>query len=121
MSLLTLNPTPQPKTGATAPLNITALLAGIGSATGVSFTNSGREALYVQQAGSPSSIIVNIGTTVEGEPVTSQTFAGVASALQMVGPFNSDEDFQPGDVIEITFGTPANVTSVALVQNAGTY
>lgn len=121
MTLLNQNPTQQPKTGAGAPLNMTALLAGIGSATGVSFTNSGREVLYVQQSASPSTIVVNIGTTVEGEPAASITLAGVASALQMVGPFNADEDFMPGNIIEITFGTPGNVTSVALVQNAGAF
>lgn len=122
MTILSLTATAQPKTGASAPLNLTTLLAAgtLGSDTGVSFTNTGKEVLYVQQGSTPSTIIVAIGTTVEGEPVTSITFAGVASDIQMVGPFDADED-EPGGLIQVTFGTPANVTGVALVQNAGTY
>jgi hypothetical protein len=122
-AFLNLTPTQQPKTGTGAPVNLTALLAagGLGSNTGVEFTNSGREVLYVQQTSTPTTIIVAIGTTVEGEPVTPITFSGVASAIQMVGPFNQDEDFQPGGIIEVTFGVAADITAVALVQNTGIY
>jgi hypothetical protein len=122
-AFLNLTPTQQPKTGATAPVNLTSLLAAgsLGSNGGVTFTNSGREVLYVQQGTAASTIVVAIGTTVEGEPVTSLTYAGVVSDIQVIGPFNEDEDFQPGDIIEITFGTPANITGVALLQNTGTY
>lgn len=122
-ALLNLTPTQQPKTGATAPVNLTALLAagGLGSNTGVSFTNTGREVLYVQQTSTPTTIVVAIGTQVEGEPVTSLTFSGVASAIQVVGPFNADEDVQPGSLVEVTFGTAADITAVALMQNTGTY
>jgi len=121
MSLLNLAPTQQARSA--TPVNMTALLAAgaLGSNTGVEFTNSGREALYVQQGTAASTIIVNIGSTVEGEPVTPITYSGVAGALQEVGPFNSDEDYQPGSLIEVTFGTPANISGVALLQNTGTY
>lgn len=120
MALLSLTATPQPKTGTNAPLNLTALLAAgvIGSNTGVSFSNTGKEVLYVQQSATPSTIVVTIGTTIEGQPVSSITLTGVASAIQMVGPFPADEN-QPGGLINITITTPANVTGVALVQNAG--
>lgn len=123
MSLLTLTPTQQPKTGATAPVNLTTLIAAgtIGSNTGVEFVNSGREVLYVEMGTAASTIVVAIGSTVEGEPVTSLSFAGVASDILVVGPFNGDEDFQPGSLIEVTFGTPANVAGVALLQNSGVY
>lgn len=124
MTLLTLTPTPQPRTGANAPLDITALLAAgsLGSNTGVSFTNTGREVLHVQLASAEqSTIIVAIGTTIEGEPVTSITYtAPTAGHLVQVGPFDSDED-QPGGTITVTFGTAANVSGVALVQNAGAF
>jgi hypothetical protein len=121
MSLLTLTPTQQARTG--TPVNLTALLAAgsLGSNTGVEFTNSGREVLYVQQGTAASTIVVNIGSTVEGEPVTPITYSGVVNDIQVVGPFNADEDFQPGAIIEVTFGTAANVTGVALVENTGTY
>jgi len=120
---LNLTPTQQPKTGATAPVNLTTLLSAgsLGSNTGVTFTNSGREVLYVEQGTAASTVVVAIGTTVEGEPVTSLTFAGVANDILIIGPFNADEDFEPGSVIEVTFGTPANIAGVALLQNTGVY
>lgn len=121
MTLMTLTATPQPGNGSTAPLNLTALLAAgsLGSNTGVEFVNSNHEVLYVQQGTAASTIVVSVGTTVEGEPVQSKTYAGVASALQVIGPFNTDFDVQPGDEIEVTFGTAANITGVALVRNTG--
>ena len=121
MALLALTPTAQPKTGATAPLNLTALLAAniLGANTGVSFTNSGREVLYVNVAAGGSTILVQIGGTIEGQPVTQITLTPTASTIAIVGPFQSDEN-QPGGTINVNFGTSANVTSVALVQNAGT-
>lgn len=119
MTLLSLTATPQPKTGAGAPLNLTALLAAgtLGSNTGVSFTNTGREVLYVSTAVGGSTCTVAIGTTIEGQSVASLTPTLTASTIGILGPFPADEN-QPGGTMTITFGTPANVT-VALVQNAG--
>jgi hypothetical protein len=123
MTFLTLTATPQPQNGPNAPLNLTALLAegSLGSNTGVEFTNSNREVLYVQQGETATNITVTIGTEVEGEPVQSKTYDGVASALQLLGPFNTDFDVQPGDQIEVTFTTAADITAVALVANVGAY
>jgi hypothetical protein len=123
MTFLTLNATPQAKPAAGAPLNLTALLAAgaLGSNTGVEFTNSGREVLYVQCGTAASTIVVTIGSTVEGQPVTSLTLNGVTSDIVMIGPFNTDFDVQPGSLVEVTFGTPANVSGVALVANSGAY
>jgi hypothetical protein len=122
VTLLTLTPTAQPKTGASAPLNLTALLAAgtLGSNTGVSFANSGKEVLYIQLGASASTDIVAVGATVEGQPVTAINESPTVSAISIVGPYDSDED-EPGGLIQVTFGTPANVTGVALVQNAGAY
>jgi hypothetical protein len=123
MTLLTLTATPQPRTGDDAPLNLTALLAAgsLGSNTGIQFQNSNREVLYVQQGTAATAVTVTIGTTVEGQAVQSKTYAGVASAIQMLGPFDTDFDVQPGDWVQVTFATPADVTGVALVANAGAY
>lgn len=121
MTLMTIDATPQPRASSTAtPLNLTALLAPIGSNTGVQFTNTGREVLYVEQGTAASEIVVAIGTTVEGEAVNSVTFAGVASDIQVIGPF--DQAFNQSDgTVQVTFQTPANVAGVALVANSGTY
>lgn len=122
MTLLTLNPTQQPKTGSGAPLNLSALLAAgtLGSNTGVSFSNTGHEVLYIQLGSSASTDIVAIGATVEGQAVTAINESPTVSAISMVGPFPSDEN-QPGGTIQVTFGTPGNVTGVALVANVGVY
>lgn len=122
MSLMTLTATPQSRaTGDATPLDLTGMLTGLGSNTGVEFTNSGRETLWIQQGTTPSSFTLAIGETVEGEPVTSITYPGIASAMQNIGPFDDVEDVQPGDLIQITFATPADVTGVALIANVGAY
>jgi hypothetical protein len=120
-TFLQLTATPQPKPSSGVPLNRTALLAAgtIGSAGGVEFINSAREVLCVQQGTAATNFTVAIGTTIEGQPVTSITYTGVASALQEIGPFNEDFDAEPGNWIQVTFATPADVTGVALVQNSG--
>lgn len=123
MTFLTLNATPQSRPGSGQPLNLTTLLAdgALGSNSGVEFMNSGREVLYVQQGTAASTITVTIGATVEGQAVNSIQFSGVASDIVMIGPFNSDFDVQPGSLVQVTFGTPADVTGVALVSNVGAY
>jgi hypothetical protein len=77
--------------------------------------------LFVQLGTAASTIVVAIGSTVEGQPVTSITLTGVANDIMMIGPFNTDFDVQPGSLIDVTFGTPANVAGVALVANSGAY
>ena len=56
MSNLSLTATQFPKTGASAPLNLTALLSAgtLGSNSGVTWANTGREILYVQLGASSS-------------------------------------------------------------------
>lgn len=124
MTLLTLTPTAQPKTGSSAPLDISALVAAgtLGANTGVSFANSGREVLHFSLTTATSTVIVAIGTTIEGQAVTSITLTPtyVSGHLYQVGPFATDEN-QPGGTIQVTFGTPANVSGVALIQNAGVF
>ena len=119
MAAETLTPTQFPKTGSGAPLNLTGLLATLSPSTAVTFANSGREVLFVLATTGGSTALVTIGTQIEGEPVTSITLNLTASATNVIGPFPADEDVQPGNLITVTFGTPANVTSVALLQFAG--
>lgn len=119
MSLLTLTPTQLPKTGAAAPLNLTTLTAAgaLGSNTGVTWSNSGREFLVVNVAAGGSTCSIAIGTTIEGQAVSPLTPTLTASAWNVIGPFPTDEE-GAGGMMTVTFGTPANVT-VALVQFVG--
>jgi hypothetical protein len=119
MARLSLTPSPLPKTGASAPLNLTALIAAgtLGSNTGVTFANSGREFLVITVAAGGSTCTVDIGTTIEGQAVTAITPTLTASVTEVIGPFPADEN-QQGAVMNVDFGTPANVT-VALLQFAG--
>src|SRR5690242_10477410 len=100
MSLLTLTPTQFPRTGASAPLNLTTLMAAgtLGSNTGVSFSNTGREVLFVNVAVGGSTGSIAIGTTVEGQAVSPLTPTLTSSAINVLGPFPSDEN-QPGGLI----------------------
>lgn len=120
MTRLSMTATQQPKTGASAPLNLTTLLAAgtLGSNTGVSFVNTGREVLYVQSGVAATTASVQIGTTIEGQPVTAFSLSLHASDIDIIGPYPADEN-QPGGLIFVDFGTAADVTGVALVQNAG--
>jgi hypothetical protein len=122
MTLMTLTATPQPRAGNGAtPVNLTTLLAAgsLGSNTGVQFQNSNREVLYIEQGTAVSNFTVAVGTTVEGQTVQSITYTGVASDIQFIGPFDTLFDVQPGDWIEVTFATAANIAGVALIANVG--
>jgi hypothetical protein len=121
VTLLTLTPTPQPRSAAL--LDLTSLYASgtLGSNTGVSFANTGREVLHVEVASGGSTIVVEVGTLIEGESVTSITLNPTASHTVQVGPFDTIEDQPGGNLINITFGTPGNITGVALIQNAGAF
>ncbi|NUQ95291.1 MAG: hypothetical protein HOY79_01570 [Streptomyces sp.] len=120
MANLSLTATAFPKTGASAPLNLTSLLTAgsLGANTGVTWSNTGREILCVQLGASASTCQILIGTTIEGQAVASLTPTLVTSAINVIGPFPSDEQ-GPGGVMTVTFGTPANVTGVALLQFIG--
>lgn len=119
MSNLTLTPTLLPKTGASAPLNLTSLLTAgtLGANTGVTWSGTGREILYIQVGASTSTCSIAIGTTIEGQAVAALTPTLVASAINVIGPFPSDE--MSAGMMTVTFGTPANVTGVALLQFVG--
>ncbi|MGA5820808.1 hypothetical protein ACPC54_23445 [Kitasatospora sp. NPDC094028] len=83
-------------------------------------TNSGLAPQSSNGSAGASTVVVNIGTTIEGQPVSAITAALATNATNIVGPFPTDEN-QPGGLIYVDFGTPASVTGVALVQNAGVF
>lgn len=119
MARLALTPTALTKL---TPLQITDLIAAgtLGSNTGVSFSNSGREFLVVTVATGGSTCTINIGTTIEGSAVASLTPTVTALKTSILGPFPADINQTGGNAgqVFIDFGTPANVT-VALLQFAG--
>lgn len=120
MARLSMTATQQPKTGSTAPVNLSSLLTAgtLGSNTGVSFSNTGREVLYVQSGATATTANVQIGTTIEGQAVTALSLTLHASSIDVIGPFPTDEN-QAGGLIYVDFAAAADVTGVALVQNAG--
>jgi hypothetical protein len=117
MARLTLTATQAPGTGSSAPLDLTALLTAgsLGSNTGVSFPWNPTYKLFVLTVTGATTIIVNIGTTIEGQAVASITLnATTAAHVYEVGPFPLDEE-QQGAVMWVDFGTAANVSGVALI------
>ena len=113
-----LAPTPFVRDG--AGLNITALLAAPGS-TSLTFTNSGREILFVAAAtGATATVQVEIGTTVLGQDV--EPFAAVTPVvgdLFAFGPFDTPVD-GAGSVVTVTLSATTDIT-VALLQDIGAY
>lgn len=120
MTRLSLTATLEPGTGSAAPLNVTTLVAAgtLGSNTGVSFVNTGKEVLLVQSGSSATTATVEIGTTIQGQTVTPIVLNLHANDLDMIGPFPAVEN-QAGQLIWVDFATPADVTGVALVQRIG--
>jgi hypothetical protein len=119
VSILTLTPTQLPKTGASAPVNLTTLIAAgvVGSNTGVTWQNTGHEFLVIAVGSGGSTCSIAIGTTIEGQAVSPLTPTLTASATNVIGPFPTDEE-APGGTITVSFGTPANIT-LALLQYVG--
>jgi hypothetical protein len=120
-TFLQLTPTVQPKPSSGEALNLTSLLAAgtLGSAGGVEFVNDNRSVLYIEQGTAATNFTLAVGAQVEGQDVESITYTGVASDIQRLGPFDSDYNTEPGDLIQVTFATPADVTGVALVLDPG--
>jgi hypothetical protein len=120
-TFLQLTPTVQPKPSTGQALNLTTLLAAgsIGSAGGVEFVNDNRSVLYIEQGTAATNFTLAVGATIEGQPVSSITYTGVASDIQRLGPFDSAYNVEPGDLVQVTFATPADVTGVALVRDPG--
>jgi hypothetical protein len=114
--------TPAVLAGAPTPVQITDLIAAgtLGSNTGVSFSNSGTEMLFVAVAAGGSTCNVKIGTTVEDQAVADKTPALTAGKTHVLPPFPRDFNQSGANAgqVFVDFGTPANVT-VLLVRFQG--
>jgi len=104
----------------TAGFNITTALAALGSATGVQWSNTGREVLIVQVGGTPTVVTENIGTTVLGQAVTAPTVNLAATTYYVLGPYPSQFN-QPSSGTNQVFldFSSSTAVSVALVQMQG--
>lgn len=104
-------------TGAT---NLTTALAALGSATGVQWSNTGKEVLYVSVGATPTTVTENIGVTVLGQGVTAPTVALSANTVYAIGPFPSafNQPSSGTNQIFLDFSSSTAV-SVALVQLPG--
>jgi hypothetical protein len=105
------------------PTNLTTALtaAPLGSSTGVYFTNTGRELLFVTCSGA-STCTVNIGSSIEGQTTPAETPALPSSGTLVFGEFRSDFNQTGANAgqVWIDFGTPANI-SVLLLQHLGVF
>ena len=116
MSLLSLSPVSLAGSIVT-PEDLTTLLSGspLGSNTGVLFANSGRVVLAVSVTAT-TTVTSDIGTTVQGQTVPGIQATLSSAGTYLLGPFPSQFNRQDGTSdIEIDFGTPGNVTGVALL------
>lgn len=123
MTLLALTATQLVQGGGT-PFNLTAALAAspLGSNTGITFPNTGRETVYVQTNATSGGTTVtsDIGTTVQGQAVPGIQVTQAPSLIQRYGPYPSQYDAPGGaNTVEIDFGTPANVSGVVVVRQGG--
>ena len=116
MTNQTLSPTPMVKN--TAGLNVTSLLAAPTETT-LQFANSGKEYLVVTASASGVTVLVDIGTTVLGQPVTPVTpVTLVESDVYQFGPYDREVDEPGTNTVEVTLSTVTGV-EVALLQFTG--
>jgi hypothetical protein len=118
MSVLTLTPNQLPK--AQASLNVTGLLTALGSNTGVSFYNTGREFLVISMGTTASNADTDVFLTIQGATVGSVSVGSLAvSSISVMGPWSSQFDTTTGSqLVEVDFSPSAGV-SVALLQFVG--
>lgn len=109
-----------PTVCSTGGINLTTSLAALGSATGVQWSNTGRELLLVQVGGTPTVVTENIGATVLGQPVTAPTVNLAATTYYVLGPYPSayNQPSTGNNQVYLDFSSSTAV-SVALVQMQG--
>lgn len=109
-----------PTVCSTGGVNLTTLLAALGSASGVQWSNTGRELLYVSVGTTPTVVTENIGATVLGQAVTAPTVNLAASTVYLLGPYPSayNQPSTGSNQVYLDFSVSTNV-SVALVQMQG--
>jgi hypothetical protein len=85
-------------------------------AAGVSFRSSGKQVLHVKNdSGSPVTVTLKIGKTVEGQSVTSPTATVAAGADKFFGPFSDNYEQPDGtDTVYVDFSAVTSVTVACL-------
>jgi hypothetical protein len=101
-------------------INITSLLAAP-TATGLLFTNTGREILFVLPSAGSLTVTVDIGSLVLGQSVTNFSSVTLTSTdIYAFGPFHSVLDNTGTSQIQVTLSTTSTIT-IALLQTVGVY
>ena len=116
MARLNLQPSIQPLgVGGVVPA-----LQALTGFTGVLWSNTGREILYISVGATATVITENIGTLVLGQAVTAPTVSLSASTIYVVGPFASayDEPSSGINAVWVDFSSVATA-QVALLQIPG--
>lgn len=119
MTLLTLNPSSL-MIGAGNPLNLTAALVSLGSNTGVTFVNSGRELLVVSLGSTATTLTSDIGLTIQGQTVPGVSSGALAANdITVMPPYPLQFNRTDGSgLIQVDFSSSVNV-SVALLHVPG--
>jgi hypothetical protein len=117
MTLLTITPTTLTPGGG-SPTSLTTLLAagGLSSNTGVVFQNTGHEIIIIQTTSATTVVTSDIGTTVQGQPVTGLPSGTLAEPdIYVFGPYPSQYEEQNGTFdIELDFSVQTGVNVVIL-------
>jgi len=92
----------------------------LGSNTGLTFTNSGREWVEVVTTGTGTTVTEKIGKTIQAQSVTGPTtvVAATTPAPVKFGPFPSDYNLPGTNTVELDFSSSTGV-SVALFRLGG--
>jgi hypothetical protein len=100
-----------------------ATLATLGANTGITFPNIPGLTLVICKTvtGDPLATITP-GAQILGQSVAAIAFAeAVAAHMYLLGPFYTLDANAGGNLVQVNFGTPANVSGVLVVQSGGVY
>lgn len=119
MTLLT-NLTAQVPTASGGAGGLVPAYTSLGSNTGLTFPNTGREWIEVVTTGTATTVTQKIGKTIQAQAVTSPTTNVVATTPAPVkfGPFPSDYNLPGTTTVELDFSANTGV-SVALFRMPG--
>ena len=92
----------------------------LGSNTGMTFQNTGKELILVATTGNGTTVTEKIGSTVQGQSVTAPTVTVQATTPtpEILGPFPSDYNAPGGNTVELDFSSSTGV-SVAVIRFQG--
>jgi hypothetical protein len=105
-------------------LDLTALtLASLGSNTGFTFPNLPGATLVICKTvtGDPGASITP-GAQILGQSVGAIALPeAIAAHMYLLGPFYTVDANAGGNLVQINFSTPANVSGLCVVQSGGVY